>query len=80
MTISTLVAGLPGVFYHTPGPDAEPFKKPGDAVAKGDTLALVEVMKTFTPILADRDGTFVRFLVDHEDSVMPGQPICEIDA
>lgn len=80
MTVSTVTADMPGIFYQTPGPGEPVFKAPGATVAKGDTLALIEVMKTFTPVLADRDGTFVQFLIDHEDSVMPGQPICEIEA
>lgn len=80
MTVSTIAAELPGIFYQTPGPGEPVFKSPGAPVTKGDTIGLIEVMKTFTPVLADRDGAFVQFLIDHEDSVMPGQPICEIDA
>lgn len=79
MTLSALAAGLPGIFYHAASPGDPPFKKPGDAVAAGDTVGLIEVMKTFTPIQAEGAGIFVRYLVANEDSVMPGEPLCEIE-
>jgi biotin carboxyl carrier protein len=70
---------LPGVFYRTPAPDKPPFKSDGEAVAAGDTVGLIEVMKTFTPVLAEEGGRLVKFLVDDEDAVMAGQPLYELD-
>ncbi|MBD3866487.1 MAG: hypothetical protein IFK94_00015 [Acidobacteria bacterium] len=40
-----------GVFYARPAPDAEPFVKKGETIHLGHTIGLVEVMKTFNPIL-----------------------------
>ncbi len=64
---------IPGTFYRKPSPDEPPFKDVGDAVAKGDTIGLVEVMKTFHEVKADGDGTVTSFEVDDTSPVMAGQ-------
>jgi biotin carboxyl carrier protein len=69
---------LPGTFYRRPAPDQEPYKKEGDAVAVGDVIGLVEVMKSFTEVKADVAGTVVKFLVENEDPVTAGQPLMEV--
>jgi acetyl-CoA carboxylase biotin carboxyl carrier protein len=79
MTIKTILAPLPGIFYRRPAPDQPPFKKEGDAVASGDTIGLIEVMKTFTPVLADVTGRIAKFMVENEEPIMAGQPLLEID-
>lgn len=66
---------IPGTFYRKPAPDQPAFKDVGDAVTKGDTVALVEVMKTFHEVKADADGTVSAFLIDDGEPVMAGQPI-----
>ena len=53
MTIKTVEAPLPGTFFRRPAPDQPPFKGEGDNVAVGDTVGLIEVMKTFTPVAAE---------------------------
>lgn len=80
MAISTIRSPLPGTFYRKPSPDQPAFKQDGDAVAAGDTLGLIEVMKTFTPVAAEVAGWIVRFLVEDEDPVMAGQPLLEIES
>ena len=42
-------------------------------------MGLIEVMKSFTPIAAEVAGTIVKFHVEHEDAVMPGQPLVDIE-
>jgi biotin carboxyl carrier protein len=79
MATKTIPAPLPGVFYRRPAPDQPPFKSDGDAVAVGDTVGLIEVMKTFTAVVAEEEGRLIRFLVDNEDAVMAGQPLYELD-
>ena len=79
MATTTVQAPLPGTFYHRSAPDQPPFKTPGDAVAMGDTLGLIEVMKTFTPVTAEAAGRFLRFLVEDADAVMAGQPLYELE-
>lgn len=70
---------IPGTFYRKPSPDEPPFKQPGDKVAKGDTIALVEVMKTFHEIKADADGTIASFPVEDGEPVTAGLTIAELD-
>lgn len=79
MALITVACPLPGTFYRRPAPDQPLFKAEGDAVAIGDTLGLVEVMKSFTPVTAEVAGTVVRFHVDDEDAVMAGQPLVDLE-
>ncbi len=79
MATTTVQAPLPGTFYHRSAPDQPPFKAANDAVAIGDSLGLIEVMKTFTPVTAEVAGRFVQFLVEDGDAVMAGQPLYELE-
>ncbi len=72
-----ILSPLPGTFYRKPSPDDPPFKDVGDSVAVGDVIGLVEVMKTFNEVKADKAGEVAAFLVDNEDPVMAGQPLVE---
>ncbi|MEM9343381.1 MAG: acetyl-CoA carboxylase [Pseudomonadota bacterium] len=64
---------IPGTFYRKPSPDEPAFKEVGDSVAKGDTIGLVEVMKTFHEVKADGDGTVASFEAEDNEPVMAGQ-------
>lgn len=80
MTSKQILSPLPGTFYRRPAPDKPAYKEPGDAVAKGDILGLVEVMKSFYEVKSDLDGKVARFLTENEDAVQAGQPLVEIEA
>jgi biotin carboxyl carrier protein len=79
MATKTIHAPLPGTFYRCPAPDQPPFKNDGDTVAVGDPVGLIEVMKTFTQVIAEEAGKITRFLVENEDPVMAGEPLFEIE-
>jgi biotin carboxyl carrier protein len=79
MAITTLPSPLPGTFYRKPAPDQPVYKEIGDPVAPGDTVGLIEVMKTFTPVVADIAGRVAAFHVEDEDAVMAGQPLLDIE-
>ena len=79
MAITTVLAPLPGTFFRRPAPDQPPFKAEGDPIAAGDTVGLIEVMKTFNAVSAEAPGRLVRFLVEDDDAVMAGQPLYELD-
>lgn len=64
-----------GTFYHAPQPGAAPFVEPGDTVAAGDQVGLVEAMKLMTPVEADAPGRVVRVLVPDGTPVEFGQPL-----
>jgi acetyl-CoA carboxylase biotin carboxyl carrier protein len=72
-------ARTPGVFYRRPTPDADPYVADGAAVAEGDTVGLIEVMKTYREVKADAAGTVTRWMVENEDEVTIGQELLELD-
>ena len=73
-----LLSPLPGTFYRKPAPDKPMYKNEGDAVAIGDVIGLIEVMKSFNEVKAETAGKIVKFLADNEEPVMAGQPLVEI--
>jgi acetyl-CoA carboxylase biotin carboxyl carrier protein len=79
MATKTVHAPLPGTFYRRPAPGQPPFRNDGDTVAIGDVVGLIEVMKTFTQVIAEEAGKIVRFLVENEDAVMAGDPLYELE-
>lgn len=79
MAVKTIHAPVPGIFYRRPAPDQPPYKNDGDTVAPGDTIGLIEVMKTFTPVVAEEAGAKAKFLVENEEPIMAGQPLLEIE-
>ncbi len=64
-----------GTAYLRPSPDADAFKKVGDAVKEGETILLVEAMKTFNPITAPASGTLTEVLVDDAQPVEYGEAL-----
>ena len=75
-----LNAPTDGVFDGAPGPGAPPFVLPGQRVKAGQTVGLIEVMKTFNPIVyggegVPDDGEIVEVLVPDGSEVRAGQPL-----
>jgi len=68
-----------GTVYLQTEPGAPAFVKVGDAVAEGDTLLIVEAMKTMNQIHAPRAGTVKRILVGDGDPVEFGAPLMIIE-
>ena len=64
-----------GTAYLRPSPDADQFKKPGDSVKEGETILLVEAMKTYNPITAPKSGKLLEFLVDDAQPVEYGEAL-----
>ena len=79
MATKQILSPLPGTFYRRPAPDKPTYKEPGDAVATGDALGLVEVMKTFYEVKSDATGKIAKFLVENEDAVQAGKPLVEVE-
>lgn len=76
--IHQVKTGIPGIFYRKPSPAEPNFVEEGQTVAAGDTLGLIEIMKSFHPVTADRSGVVERFLVQDTSEVAPGQDLVEI--
>jgi acetyl-CoA carboxylase biotin carboxyl carrier protein len=64
-----------GTAYLSPEPGATAFIKIGDSVAAGQTLMVVEAMKTFNPIPAPRAGKITAILVTDAQPVEFGEPL-----
>ncbi|HYE45833.1 MAG TPA: acetyl-CoA carboxylase biotin carboxyl carrier protein, partial [Caulobacter sp.] len=75
----TVNSPMVGTVYMQPQPEAPPFVKVGDTVTAGQTLMIVEAMKTMNPIPAPRAGTVVEILVGDAQPVEFGQPLVVIE-
>jgi len=69
-----------GIFHRAPSPDSPPYVQVGGQVRAGDTLCLLEAMKSFNAIAADRDGTVTAILAENGQEVEPGQVLIQIGA
>ena len=67
-----------GIVYLTPKPSSPAFAKKGQKIKKGDTICLIEAMKTFNEIKSDRDCTIKTVMVENGEAVEFGQPLFEI--
>ena len=74
----TIDSPMVGIIYITPKPSSPPFVKKGQKVKKGDTICLIEAMKTFNEIKSDKDGLIKGILVNNGEAVEFGQPLFEI--
>lgn len=68
-----------GVAYLTPDPSSPPFVTEGQSVTAGQTLMLIEAMKTFNQIKAPRAGTLKKLLVASGDPVEFGEALAVIE-
>ena len=68
-----------GTAYLSPEPGAAPFVQIGQAVAEGDTLLIVEAMKTMNHIPAPRAGVVKRILIDDGTPVEFGAPLMVVE-
>jgi acetyl-CoA carboxylase biotin carboxyl carrier protein len=66
-------APMVGTFYHAPEPGADPFVSVGDLIGAGQQVGVVEAMKLFNAIDADRPGRVVEVLVPDATAVEYGQ-------
>jgi acetyl-CoA carboxylase biotin carboxyl carrier protein len=73
-----LCAPLSGVVYLSPSPDQPPFVVVGQAVTAGTSVCVIEAMKAFNEIRAERDGIVEVILVASETLVDAGQPLMRI--
>ena len=67
-----------GTVYLQPSPGADPFVKVGDTVEVGQTMMIVEAMKTMNPIPAPKSGRIVEILVEDGQPVEFGEPLAVI--
>jgi acetyl-CoA carboxylase biotin carboxyl carrier protein len=73
-----LLAPLSGVLHLSPAPGAAPFATPGQAIKRGDTLCVIEAMKVFNQVSAERDGVVAAVLLETGVEVEAGQTVMHI--
>ena len=75
---NAITSPMVGTVYLSPEPKAKSFIKQGQTVKKGDTLLIIEAMKTFNPIKAKESGKVEKILVNDAEPVEYGQPLIVI--
>ena len=68
-----------GVVYLSSDPNSPNYVKVGDTVAEGDTVCLIEAMKTYNPVKAHKGGKVSKILVESGDPVEYGEPLVVIE-
>jgi acetyl-CoA carboxylase biotin carboxyl carrier protein len=74
-----VISPMVGTAYMAPEPGAKPFIDIGSTVKAGDTLLIVEAMKTMNQIPAPRGGTVVQILFEDGQPVEFGEPLVIIE-
>lgn len=75
----TVHSPMVGTLYTAPSPDAKAFVTLGQHVNAGDTLCLIEAMKMFNEVEADKSGKIVSILVESGKPVEYNQPLFIIE-
>jgi acetyl-CoA carboxylase biotin carboxyl carrier protein len=76
---TVVTSPMVGTAYLGPAPGAPPFVKSGDAVADGQTLIIIEAMKTMNQVPSSRSGRVVEIYVQDGQPVEFGEPLMLID-
>jgi acetyl-CoA carboxylase biotin carboxyl carrier protein len=74
-----VISPMVGTAYASPEPGAKPFIDVGSTVKSGDTLLIIEAMKTMNQIPATRGGTVVQILFEDGQPVEFGEPLVIIE-
>ncbi len=74
-----VVSPIVGTAYVAPEPGAKPFIEVGSKVKAGDTLLIVEAMKTMNQIPAPRAGTVTQILFEDGQPVEFGEPLVIVE-
>lgn len=76
---NAITSPMVGTVYLSPEPGSKLFVNVGDKVKKGDTLMLIEAMKTFNPVIADAAGTVKEILVADAQPVEFGEALIVVE-
>ena len=74
-----LTSPMVGTVYLSPTPGADPFVEVGQTVKKGQTICLIEAMKMYNQIEADKSGVITARLIENASPVEFGQPLFIIE-
>lgn len=76
---NAVTSPMVGTVYLAADPNSKPFVAVGDKVKKGDTLMLIEAMKTFNPVEAPADGTVKEIIATDGQPVEFGEPLIVVE-
>jgi len=76
---SAVKSPMVGTAYLSPEPGKPVFVHVGDKVAAGQTVVIIEAMKTFNPIKAPKAGTVTQILIENAQPVEFGQPLMIVE-
>ncbi len=68
-----------GTFYRASSPGAKAFAEVGQQVKEGDTICIIEAMKSLNEIEADKSGTITKILAENGQAVEYGAPLLIIE-
>jgi acetyl-CoA carboxylase biotin carboxyl carrier protein len=77
---AAIVAPLTGVFYRASSPDTPPYVEIGDQVAPETVVGLIETMKIFNEILAERTGRIAAIAAETGQLVHAGETLMTIES
>jgi acetyl-CoA carboxylase biotin carboxyl carrier protein len=77
--LATIVAPLTGVFYRSPSPTVPPYVEVDDRVEPDTVVGLIETMKIFNEILAERTGRVAGIVAETGQLVHAGEALILID-
>lgn len=77
--VNAMRSPMVGVVYLAPEPGARPFVEVGKKVKAGDTLCLIEAMKTFNPVKAEAEGTVKEIIIKDGQAVEFDQPLMIVE-
>lgn len=74
-----LKSPMVGTVYLQPEPGAKKFVNEGDPVSSGQTMLIIEAMKTMNPIESNLQGKIIKIFVQNEEAVEFNQPLMLIE-
>mgnify|MGYP004472566127 CR=1 FL=1 len=74
-----IVSPMVGVVYLAKDTESPAFVRVGDQVSVGQTVCLIEAMKTFNPIKSDKAGRITKILVENGSPVEYNQPLFTVE-
>jgi len=78
-TANAVKSPMVGTFYRSSSPEAPAFIEVGQPIAQGDVICIIEAMKMFNQIEADRSGTVKAILVENGHPVEFDEPLIIIE-
>ena len=75
ISVNKITSPIIGTAYHAPEPGAKKFVEIGKKIKKGDTIVIVEAMKTMNHVPSTNDGVVKKILVNDGQPVEFGQPL-----